>query len=567
MTVASRIKRNGVHYTPPELAGFLADEIAVRVEDCESLLVLDPACGDGELLAAIVQALPPKCRQNVRLVGYETDESAARRAENRLTLLDVATVEVTNADFLSLDSVRPRHRQTGLFDKPVLSPESTKYDIVIANPPYVRTQVLGAKRAQELAERFGLTGRVDLYQAFTKAMVTMLKPGGVMGLLTSNRFLTIRSGSSLRRLLRSDVELQAIFDLGDTKLFSAAVLPAIVIARKPASNETQESQCQFLRIYETTNETKHSDIRRYSSVLRAVRDEHATGTIHVPSGCFHIERGFLASSGKDEAWSLATVSNQSWQSMVEDHTICTFEDIAEIRVGIKSTADKVFIRKDWSHIAIEPELLHPLITHRDAQRWVALPTVGQFQILYPHKQRGDRKAAVDLDRFPLAHGYLRQHEERLRQRTYVLDAGRQWYEIWVPHWPHNWQKPKIVFPDIAVEPRFFLDTSGALVSGECYWITLRDGVSDEWLPLMLAVANSSFVTKFYDVVFHNKLYSGRRRFQTQFVRKFPLPQLDAPIVQDIIGHAQRLIRDGANADLEKEIDDLVWQAFGLVKEV
>jgi adenine-specific DNA-methyltransferase len=567
MTVASRIKTNGVHYTPPELAGFLADEIVARVDDCESLTVLDPACGDGELLAAIVQALPPKCHHNVRLVGYETDELVACRAKKRLGLLDVSAVEVTNADFLSLDSVRPRHHQNELFDKPGWSPERTKFDVVIANPPYVRTQVLGAKRAQELAQRFGLTGRVDLYQAFAKAMVTVLKPGGVMGLLTSNRFLTIRSGSSLRRLLRLDVDLQAIFDLGDTKLFSAAVLPAIVIARKRGPEEHRQSPCQYLRIYETTNRILDPNIRRYPSVLRALHDDHATGTIHVPSGCFHIERGFLTIDSKDEAWLLATSSNQAWQSTVETHTACTFEDIAEIRVGIKSTADGVFIRNDWSHIPVEPKLIHPLITHRDAQRWVALPTVGQTRILYPHEQRGNRKAAVDLESFPKAASYLRQHEARLRQRSYVLDAGRQWYEIWVPHWPADWRKPKIVFPDIAVEPRFFLDTSGALVSGECYWITLRNSVSDDCLPLMLAVANSSFITKFYDVVFHNKLYSGRRRFQTQFVRKFPLPQLDAPMVQDIIGYTQRLLRDGLHADLEQQIDELVWQAFGLVKEV
>ena len=38
--------------------------------------------------------------------------------------------------------------------------------------------------------------------------------------------------------------------------------------------------------------------------------------------------------------------------------------------------------------------------------------------------------------------------------------------------------------------------------------------------LLLAVANSSFITKFYDIAFHNKLYAGRRRFMTQYVKKF-----------------------------------------------
>ncbi len=107
-----------------------------------------------------------------------------------------------------------------------------QFDAVIANPPYVRTQVLGAATSQTLARRFGLTGRVDLYHAFTKAMANVLKPGGILGLLTSNRFLTVKSGASLRRLLRIEFHLEAIYDLGDTRLFAAAVLPVIVVARK-----------------------------------------------------------------------------------------------------------------------------------------------------------------------------------------------------------------------------------------------------------------------------------------------------------------------------------------------
>ena len=103
---------------------------------------------------------------------------------------------------------------------------------MIANPPYVRTQVLGAAKSQGLARRFDLTGRVNLYHAFARAMANVLKPGGVFGLLTSNRFLTVASGASLRRFLRTEFSLKAIYDLGDTKLFSAAVLPVIVVGTK-----------------------------------------------------------------------------------------------------------------------------------------------------------------------------------------------------------------------------------------------------------------------------------------------------------------------------------------------
>ena len=48
--------------------------------------------------------------------------------------------------------------------------------------------MLGAVGAKKLATRFGLTGRVDLYHAFVKAMTMALRGGGWLGLLTSNRF-------------------------------------------------------------------------------------------------------------------------------------------------------------------------------------------------------------------------------------------------------------------------------------------------------------------------------------------------------------------------------------------
>ena len=40
------------------------------------------------------------------------------------------------------------------------------YDFIIANPPYVRTQIMGAKQAQLISAQFGLSGRIDLYLCF-----------------------------------------------------------------------------------------------------------------------------------------------------------------------------------------------------------------------------------------------------------------------------------------------------------------------------------------------------------------------------------------------------------------
>jgi hypothetical protein len=97
---------------------------------------------------------------------------------------------------------------------------------------------------------------------------------------------------------------------------------------------------------------------------------------------------------------------------------------------------------------------------------------------------------------------------------------------------------------------------------------LNEDVKPDWLPLMLAVANSTFITRYYDAVYHNKLYSGRRRFMTQYVGGFPLPSLGSPCCKKIVRVVSRLVREGQASDTtEKEIDSLVWEAFGLGKEI
>ena len=122
-----------------------------------------------------------------------------------------------------------------------------------------------------------------------------------------------------------------------------------------------------------------------------------------------------------------------------------------------------------------------------------------------------------------------------------------------------------MFPDISESPRFFLDTTGAVVNGDCYWITLKEGVEEDWLLLMLAIANSSFITRYYDVAFHNKLYAGRRRFMTQYVKDFPLPRLhscreaDCPLDLGAFAGPDRY-------RVRARLDELVCEAFGLPAE-
>ena len=148
----------------------------------------------------------------------------------------------------------------------------------------------------------------------------------------------------------------------------------------------------------------------------------------------------------------------------------------------------------------------------------------------------------------------------------MIDAGRKWYELWVPQEPRLWPRSKLVFRDIAETPTFWIDRTGGVVNGDCYWMVPEDAKNEEILWLAVAVTNSTFVEAFYDHCFNNKLYAGRRRFMSQYVEQFPLPDPSTKAGAELVDLAKRRYdaEDASTqARLEIEIDKGVWAAFGL----
>jgi len=534
-------KRHGKHYTPVELADFLATRTLSQLDGSRPIRVLDPACGDGELLlAAHRAAVALGLDADLELVGYDLDPTAVSVARDRAFAAGVP-IRVEHADFLAVSRSLGTHA----------------VDAVITNPPYVRTQQLGQEFAQELAEEFGLQGRVDLTHPFVTLMPKLLRPGGVLGLLCSNRFMTTKAGVNVRRVLQRDLTPVEVFDLGDTRLFEAAVLPAIVVAlNRPTQGEPD---CPFSSAYEDANADPHDSLSLFAALVSDTDSSVTHGGRNI-----RVRVGRLAHSlTPADPWRLAHTAGGGWLQAIESATWKTFGDIAKIRVGIKTTADAVFIGKDWERRNPQPEaeLLLPLITHDGVVAW-RVDEMKSMKVLYPYDLSKPKRTLVDMREYPRAMSYLASHAERLKGRKYVIEGGRQWYEIWVPQRPADWAAPKIVFPDISVAAQFALDESGAVVNGDCYWISVTDVGSEDLALLMLAVANSSLGQRYYDEVCGNKLYAGRRRWMTQYVARLPLPFPDSDAARELVAAARKLVRSAdPEAALLATVDTLVEAAF------
>ncbi len=554
-------KQEGAHYTPAVFSDFISENIIFNASLKKSVRIVDPAVGDGELLISLIKALKNQSFNDIDVYGFDTNPDSIEITRNRLkTFYPEIAPTLQNKDFLQVCI-----EKGNLSDSQDLfySSDIPNFDLLIANPPYIRTQVLGAEQAQLLSKNFGLKGRVDIYQAFLVAMKSVLKPDGVAGVIVSNRFLTTKGAGKFRETIHNQYSIKGIWDFGDTKVFEAAVLPAVMILTP--QNKQRNSNIPFSSIYMADSENYEGGIPCVESQMQALKHD---GVVSSKQGNYCVKNGYLTfDSSPSDLWRLQDSTSEKWLDMVESKTWCLFKDIGKVRVGVKTTADNVFIRSDWKNeVGYEPELLRPLTTHHVAGRFKCNENAKKA-ILYTHTIVDGKRDTFKMNQFPLSKRYLEKNKEQLSSRKYVIKANRSWFEIWVPQNPSFWKQEKVIFRDISERPTFWLDKEGTVVNGDCYWL-LRDNkeMPDDILWLILAIANSCFIEKFYDIKFQNKLYSNRRRFITQYVEQFPVPNPHHIESKALITLAKKCYKETdikKQIIIENEIDEIVWSVFNV----
>jgi adenine-specific DNA-methyltransferase len=546
-------KSNGVVYTPKGLADFVAKKIIKHFNSVNTvtnnLRILDPSVGDGVLILSVLENLNLERFEKIEVFAFDIDDSSFLDIERVISeRYDNIDITLRSQDFLEYYVERD---------------ETEDFDLIIANPPYVRNQVLGSDKSQKLSKIFDTKGKVDIYYIFMLALSNLLSEFGFMGTITSNRFLSIKSGKVVRDYLLDNLDIKEIYDLGDTKLFEGiAVLPALVFSQ----NKTLSCQKDpiFKTIYETTVE-KNTEINAIDSIVDIINLDDS-GVFSTNGRFYDYKIGVLEIEGsKDNVWTISNKETKEWISAVEKNTWKTFKDISKTRVGVKSTADKIFIRTDWDDFENPPELLRELITSQYANPFHAKTPKKKKRVIYPHIIADGKKSVVNLEEYPNSKLYFEEHKEKLSSRKYLIDAGRAWYSLWVPHSPELWEEPKIVFHDISEKPKFWIDLDGRIVNGECYWIILDEEADHNLLWLCLAVANSTFIEKYYDHKFNNKLYSGKRRFMKQYVEQFPLPDPNNQISKNLAELAKEIALNPSkdNNNLIDEVNKLVFKVFGV----
>ncbi len=168
-------KKKGQFFTSQETAGFMAEMFDLSLLPAH-VRILDPGAGSGILSAAIVERLNlTKSVKSIHLTCYETDvEINSLLRDNLLQIKKMSNIPleyvVVNDDYIL--------SQENDFEEGLLSSKNPpKYDLIIANPPYMK---VSRESAVALAMTKIVHGAPNLYFLFAAMSLFNLRPEAEM---------------------------------------------------------------------------------------------------------------------------------------------------------------------------------------------------------------------------------------------------------------------------------------------------------------------------------------------------------------------------------------------------
>ena len=148
------------------------------------------------------------------------------------------------------------------------------------------------------------------------------------------------------------------------------------------------------------------------------------------------------------------------------------------------------------------EILKPLVIGKDIKRY--------------HVKQRDRwliwtYRGVDIDRYPAIYEHLEQYREQLEDRW---DKGDHWWELRPCDYYDEFEKPKLMLPDIAERAAVYWDTEGLFGRTTVNFMPQKD-------PGIVALMNFLVVSAWYGS--ESAVYrGGYLRFKREYLVHIPI---------------------------------------------
>ena len=431
--------------------------------------------------------------------------------------------------------------------------EMAGFDIVLANPPYVRMENINNDDEAAYGEAFPevSASRADVLVYFYARALQILRPGGWLSFITSNKFMRAGYGAGIRKHLPAALRIQRVIDFGDLPLFEAdgkaiAAYPAVVVGSR--------------------SERADGHTLRVADLAGPVRGELSVGggkvnPESIRSGLQDLE-GLLARTETPDFPQLL-LNKKGWvlddpelvrlfeRLMSQGTPLKEFAD-GRLYMGVKTGFDKAFVITQTQRDELvdqNPEsldIIKPWLRGKDIKRWHVNWT-GRHIIF---ANRG-----ANIERYPAVYDHLLGFKDSLERRA--TSNSHPWYELQQPQEGihREFSRPKIIFNRFINSPSFSYDISGAYHSNACCFVVAPN-------PSLAALMNSTVMWWLLSRLC-TALQNGYMQVYVQFLERLPIPSLSEDIDHRLAQHVQTLAAGVDAPEVEREVDVLAFEAYGL----
>lgn len=231
-------KDSGIFYTPLFLADYLAKKMLSFAPSKQRYSVLDPACGDGRLLASII-ALNHSAAK-LKLLGVDNDNTVAREISDRINSLDNSSFHFS---FVNADSLMPNGSDTTPGWDRIRTEQgfSKGFDLIISNPPWGAD--LSAYSKTFLHNNFKCSkGQFNIYDLFVEIIVKQISNNGIYGIIVPDSIFN-QEHTLIREILVKETKLLLIARLGEKVFPEINRGCSIIIGQKGANNDDNLVKC------------------------------------------------------------------------------------------------------------------------------------------------------------------------------------------------------------------------------------------------------------------------------------------------------------------------------------
>ncbi len=426
------------------------------------------------------------------------------------------------------------------------------FDIIIGNPPYVRHELIRPIKPileQQFSDFF--TSTADLYVYFYKRGTELLRVGGILTYISSNKFLRAGYGRKLRQLLTDKMCIQKLLDFGSVPVFSASVDTCILLVENAVPGGEAFLAATF---------RDRDDLPRLSEAFQ----EQAISMYP----CDLLPDGWTLTS--PETVRLLKKLQQTGTPLGEYMDGNFYRGVVtgcNAALIIDSSKRQQLITED----AKSDELIKPVLRGKDIRKWKTEPTNEYLIAIASSANRewpwSEAESISEAERifsetYPAIHQHLNGYRERLIARD---DQGAFYWELRSCTYYTEFEKPKIVYRRIAQSLDASYDTIGTFGLDTTFFIPTSD-------LALLAILNGTlfdWYARYKVLPLNDPWEGGGLQFFAQYMEKIPIADMTSTQKAMLSRRAKRMLADPESDEvhiLEQEIDEQVYQLYGLTCE-